>query len=381
MNTFIVNEIPITTLPSGDTLSIRQYTMKSDVPGPTVYIQSSVHGAELQGNPVICEIMNYLENSNFKGTVHMVPLANPIATNNKSGTYTKGRFNSNTGDNWNRNYTDIISMPKNITGLDIDSFAKEHANSPLEVIKKSFKESLYEALTRYKEYSDDYGPNANKSHFLRLQTLASSADYVLDLHTASNSTRYVYCAKYSLSKALDLAFPHYLVIPHEFGKAMDEACFMPWVYLQRAFNKIGVGLEIPIESHTIELGSEEVISFGEAKKDAAHILHYLKKRGVLDASPDITRPSIKSCSIEDYKTYFAKSGGLYDFIVSPGDHVKKGAVLAKVLNFNFKNPTSSKDFVTELYAKNDCVIINICPSASIQEGMEIIQVMENINEH
>jgi predicted deacylase len=381
MNKFITKEIPVSTLPSGDTLSIRKYTMSSNEAGPIVYIQASVHGSELQGNPVICEVLQYLENVDFKGTIHFVPLANPIATNKKQGAYTMGRVNSITGDNWNRNYTNIVKADQKKTGLDLEVFAKKHLNSPIELIKKEFKALLNTSLFNYQNNISEYGQDTNKHHFLTLQLMAASADYVLDLHTGPVATRYVYCAEYSAHKAKDLIFPHYLIIPNEFSKAMDEACFMPWVYLQQAFNKLGKGFEIPFEAYTIELGSEENISFKDAKEDAARILHFLKKRGVITGSPDVNIPKAKICELKDYKTYYANQAGLYDYIAKPGTIVKAGEVLAKILNFNIQNPITCSDFKTELVAKRDCVVINHCPSASVEKGMELFQVMENFNEN
>jgi len=377
MNKFETKEIKIQTLPSGDSLSIRKFTFTSQIPGPSVYIQASVHGAELQGNPVICELIKYFEKVEFKGTINFLPLANPLATNNKVGTWTLGRFNSVTGDNWNRNYTDIIKIDSSVSGFDIDAFAKEHLSSPPEKIKSEFKRRLFLALTTYQNTISEYGSNTNKNHFLTLQSMAADADYVLDLHTGPKAARYIYTADYEKEKALDLCFPHYLVIPNEFGTAMDEACFMPWVHLQKAFNKLGSGFEIPFEAYTVELGSEEVISFSEAKDDAARILHFLKKRGVIEASPDFKNIKASTCSLKDFKTYYAPTGALYEYIASPGDKVSKGEILAKGLNFNKNDIVSSDDFTFEVLAKEDCIVINHCPSASVQQGSELFQVMEN----
>ncbi len=378
MNKFTTKEITVATLPCGDNFSIRQLTLTSKNAGPTVFIQASVHGAELQGNPVICEVLNYLERNDFNGTIHFVPLANPLATNNKQGTGTHGRFNSVTGDNWNRNYTDIIKQDYALSGFDIDVFAKEHLSTPLETLKSAFKAKLHSALVTYQKSISEYGENTNKHHFLTLQSLAASADYVLDLHTGPCATRYIYCADYTKDKAADLIFPHYLVIPNEFGTAMDEACFMPWVYLQRAFNKLGRGFEIPFEAYTVELGDEEKISFLDAKDDAARILHFLKKRGVISASPDVKIPKAISCLLKDFKTYYAPTGALYDYIARPGDHIKAGEVLAMGLNFNNKDASISSDFRFDMLAKNDCVVINHCPSGSVRAGMELFQVMEKV---
>ena len=42
---------------SGRNMNVPIYRMKGARPGPTVYIQSSIHGAEVQGNVVIYHLI------------------------------------------------------------------------------------------------------------------------------------------------------------------------------------------------------------------------------------------------------------------------------------------------------------------------------------
>jgi hypothetical protein len=56
--------------------------------------------------------MEKLKEIELHGSITFVHLANPWAVNNKHGTYTFGRYNSVTGDNWNKNYIDIFQIYK-----------------------------------------------------------------------------------------------------------------------------------------------------------------------------------------------------------------------------------------------------------------------------
>ena len=46
---------------SGRNMNVPIYRMKGARPGPTVYIQSSIHGAEVQGNVVIYHLIQRLK--------------------------------------------------------------------------------------------------------------------------------------------------------------------------------------------------------------------------------------------------------------------------------------------------------------------------------
>ena len=68
---------------------------------------------------------------------------------------------------------------------------------------------------------------------------------------------------------------------------MDEACFMPWIHLEKAIKNLGREISLGFESYTLELGSEETLSSNEAKEDAARIIHYLNTKGMeIENPPD-----------------------------------------------------------------------------------------------
>src|SRR5690606_31905720 len=100
MNQFEKKTIPLKELPSGDQLSLTLYRITGKQPGPHVHIQASVHGAELQGNLVIMELLRQFKTTPINGSITLIPLANPQATNTKFGTLTQGRYNPITGNNW-----------------------------------------------------------------------------------------------------------------------------------------------------------------------------------------------------------------------------------------------------------------------------------------
>lgn len=371
-----INEYPIKELATGEVLNLKTYTANGGI-GPHIHIQASVHGAELQGNAVILQLMDFLNNTKLNGTMTFIPLANPYATNNKHGTYTYGRYNPVTGDNWNRNYVDIILASE----FDIDSFAKANKDLPWNELRVKFKKELedifekhFENLVTQRKLSEN-----NKLNLL-LQQLAAKSDGVLDLHTGPVATRYLYAAEYEQDIAHYLKFKHILVIPDEFGGAMDEAAFMPWVHLRDSLKKYGREIKLDIESFTLEFGSEETFSMQSASKDVESIINYLKFKGLLDGSAD--KIDSHSCLLENYKTIYSPQGGLVDYHFEPGQRFFKGDVLASFYNLKKIDPSDPiKSSRSQVLAQADGIIINRCPSSSVHQGMELFQVMTGLQEH
>lgn len=378
MNKLEVLNHPIKNLPSGDQLHVKVFRIQSEVPGPHVYIQSSVHGSEVQGNAVIYELLSYFTTNSFKGSVTLVPFCNPQANLTKIGTSTLGRFNPITGHNWNRNFVDILSIDEELTGFNLEDFVEENKKKSPQEIKINFKKRLFEAIESYQKSLFQYGPNLNNKFNLTLQKLSVSSDIVLDLHTGPVATRYLYCPEFQKESARHFRFPFTLLIPDEFDGAMDESTFTPWSRLTKALKNKDIEFENPFESYTVELGSEEKVSFSEAKEDANRILNYLKYKNVVDDFNSLSAQNQYACYLKDYKTYYSPKSGISEFCVSPGEFFQKDDTLFKTLSFSSIN--NNKDLekgVHPVKALNDGILINHCPSAITHEGMEMVQVFEN----
>jgi uncharacterized protein len=183
MNKFERKDITLKELASGDHLGLTLYRISGESPGPHVHIQASVHGAEVQGNLVIMELIRQFAKIPLHGSVTLIPLANPLATNTKVGTHTQGRYNSVSGHNWNRNYTDLSSY------LDAKTFAQQHQGSDWKKIKSAYKLAIVEACNQASTHLSKNGLSENHKLNLLLQKLAAPADIVLDLHTGPIACR------------------------------------------------------------------------------------------------------------------------------------------------------------------------------------------------
>lgn len=350
---------------SGRSMNVPVYRIKGQSSGAVVYIQSSIHGAEVQGNVVIYHLIQWLQNTPIRGEVILVPNCNPVGTNIKAGEYTLGRFDPVNGTNWNRGYycdpDQVRSFAKTVT-------SEESVHS----IKQRFKKHLEACITT--KLASPWGLGLAQQLNLRLQQLAINADYVLDLHNGPVSTRHIYIPEYAKQSAQAFNFPHCIFIPNVFSGALDEAIFCPWWTLTNILVKRdNRDIDLNVEAFTLEMGSQEVIDFKEGEIDAQSILSFLTAKGMLPESKisplDMTRIGVQ---LEHYKTLFTDWGGMVEYCAQPGARIKEGELLARVLNIDdLDNANGCK----EIYAPCDLIPILHFPSASVLSGTQLYKCL------
>lgn len=371
--------------PSGSVESITLYEFDSGKPGPEVFLQASVHGAEVQGNLVLFfltqKCSEKYQQGQFTGKIRFVPLANPRATNQKIGTATFGRFNPVSGHNWNRNYSDLAKI------IDFPKFVANNKLNDRQSISENFKKHLYQTLETQQKKDFDYGPDDNKKLNLLLQKLACSADIVLDLHTGPIACRYLYAAEYLKEKSRDLLFPFTISIPHEFAGAMDEACFMPWIKLEEECQRQNVDFQNPFEAYTVELSSEERVCSKMAQEDLARLSHFLFIRNVFGhEEKHVIKDQQWIAPLHNYKTYRSFHAGLCEFVALPGQILNKGDLIARIylwhkVSLDESGLPNVTEAVQEIHARQRCAIINHTTSAVVSEGMELYQALEDLQAH
>ncbi len=372
MNQFTKEIMSVGEMASGAKLTVPVYSFKQDdVTGPSVYIQANMHGAEVQGNAVIFQLLELLKQCQLQGNITLVPYANPVACNHKNGEYTLGRFDPITGVNWNRMYHFDQSV--------IAPFAEQHLDLCEEEIGAKFKQLLVDQIEQKLEHNI-WGLTTGQRIAYQVQRLAHQADYVLDLHTGPISSKHLYCPEYAQASAKYFNIEHTLLIPNGFDGAMDEATFCPWWSLQQAFQVLGRKVEMgqgafEKESFTVELGSQEQIDLDVAKQDALSILSYLQYKGVI--SSDKFQPEKMTryaCYLKDYKALYSPMGGMVDYLAEFGKPLPAGESLARILRMD-----NYGDGEALHYVSLDQKVIPILhfASASVNQGTELYKVISN----
>lgn len=362
-NVLIKEVLHMGEMASGAALTVPVYRLKGQGSGPGVYIQANMHGAEVQGNAVIYQLLELLQGLTLLGDITLVPYANPVGCNHKNGEYTLGRFDPITGVNWNRMY--------HFNEQQIPGFARQHQKSSQEVIEQVFRELLLGDIADKLDHNV-FGLTTGQRIAYQLQKMAHKADLVLDLHTGPISSKHLYCPEYAIDSARHFDIPHTIVIPNSFDGAMDEATFCPWWTLQQMFSELGRELDFNKESFTVELGSQEQIDLDVAYQDAMSILSYLQYKEVIAGGN--FRPQAMTryaCYLKDYKAFYSPMGGMVDYLATFGEPLAAGEPIARILRMD---NYGDGDALHYLSLDRPVIPILHFASASVNQGTELYKV-------
>jgi predicted deacylase len=316
-----------------------------------------------------------------KGDITLVPYANPYGMNLKMGEVTFGRFDPNTGDNWNRFYAPLTALDGPAL-VDVQTFVAIHAGKDFATLVPLFKQALQEALQKQLAQNNTYARKLN----LQLQQMACQADIVLDLHCDTISLPHAYAPWYALESALDLNFGHYIEVPEKFGGALDEASFMPWWHLTQAYNQLHPNLPIErpaFEAFTLELGCYESIDLTLARTQVAKILSYLTRRGVVEA-PLQPREAALSCKSDDLIQIAAPTGGMLLHTTPLGKSIAAGETLALISQMGRVPLNKPSDDIVLASShvvtfEEECIPLTHVATGSVIEGMQLMKVMRRVS--
>ncbi|GAB5095245.1 M14 family metallopeptidase [Caballeronia sp. HLA56] len=294
--------------------------------GQKIYIQSSLHADELPGMLAAWKLRRLLAafeaDGKLKGEVVIVPVPNPIGLNQILHGQLLGRFEANSGHNFNRNFHDLAALiaPRIEARLSGDSQAN------LLAVRAAMKEALDEQ-TAHTEL---------ESQRLALQKLSYDADVVLDLHCDLDAALHLYTnpdiwadveplARYLDAKASLLAL-------NSVGNPFDEIHSFCWSDLRTRF-----GERFPIPnggiSVTVELRSQHDVSHELGDKDAQGIVNYLIHRGVIDA-PQVPLPPLAypATPLAGAEPIVAPASGILVFRAQVGAFIEAGSAIADVID-------------------------------------------------
>ncbi len=357
---------------SGAKLTVPVYTFKvENNSAPNVYIQANMHGAEVQGNAVIFQLLELLQDCDLQGNITLVPYANPVACNHKNGEYTLGRFDPITGVNWNRMYHFDQSV--------IEPFITENLDAGEEEIADKFQQLLIAEIDQKLEHNI-WGITTGQRIAYQLQRLAYQADIVLDLHTGPISSKHLYCPEYAQASAEYFDIEHTILIDDDFDGAMDEATFCPWWHLQKAYyaqgRKFTMGQgAFHRESFTVELGSQEQIDLNVAMQDAFGILSYLQYQGVINNKQYQPKKMTRyACYLKDYKALYSPMAGMVEYLGEFGKPLAAGEPLARILRMD---NYGDGEALHNISLEQEVIPILHFASASVNQGTELYKVLCN----
>jgi predicted deacylase len=294
--------------------------------GQKIYIQSSLHADELPGMLVSWALRRKIAaieaSGKLRGEIVIVPVANPIGLNQHLLGQLIGRFETNTANNFNRNFYDLagLVMPRIAGRLTGD------AAQNLIAVRSTIGEALAEQVPR----------TELESQRLALQRLSYDADIVLDLHCDYEAAMHLYTnpdlwpdveplARYLDAKASLLAL-------NSVGNPFDEIHSFCWSELRARY-----GDRYPISSGsisvTVELRGQSDVSHEHAERDAQAIIEYLTHRGIIDGTPAPMPPlEFAATPLAGNEPLVAPLSGVLVFRVPTGAWLEAGQDVADIVD-------------------------------------------------
>ncbi len=372
-----ISTVPLRHMTSGDRLCLQLYKFSGARKGKKVYIQSNLHGAEIAGNAVIHQLIEFLlavNDTDLSGEIWLVPVCNPTGTNERSHIFSSGRYCVYEGKDWNRIFWDYEKEAD-----DLLDFAKSQINLDIAAIKKNYQDKIREKLNKLSEkINSPSGVPYTERFRYKLQSLTLDADYLIDLHTATNQgINYLDYFKNREDSAKYFLLNTGILLDTYDGDAFDEAFIKPWLALENHFHQLGREIRFDVEAWTLELGTGMQINPSSVANGILGVKNYLVKKGVLripgfPVDEEIYhRMTFKSRS--QVKKYYAPIGGMIQDRVDLGNSVKAGERLYQILSFNKECQLPT---VIDVCAELDGLVYDISSNQAVNEGEYVLGIAQ-----
>ena len=315
--------LPVSSMGNERSLTIIRYGSGSI--GKKAYLQAGLHADEAPGYLVMHHLINLLDTADaagkIPGEILLVPVANPIGAGQWRDEVLRGRFDYFDNTNFNRKH------------LDITEKVSEKIQDTLSDSPDQNKAIIRQAMTDILDGLSPLDESAQLKHLLL--SLSFDADIVLDLHCDYQAVTHVYMGSPLWPEASDLSAQMgseaTLLAKVSGDNPYDEACSRIWWELAETFPAFPIPLACM--AATVELRGISDVSHALASRDAKNIFLFLQRRGLLPGKaaklPPLTNPATPLRGVAHIK---ATAPGVVVYFKKPGDKIKKGDVIAEIVN-------------------------------------------------
>lgn len=293
---------------------------------PKAYIQAALHADEIPGLLVAQHLLRGLEQAHHDGRILgeivVVPVANPIGLNQHLNGRLLGRFDFASTGNFNRDFPDL-------TALALDRVRGRLTMDPTANVAliRSALQAVLAAQNPVRETT------ALKQ---KLLSLAIDADFVFDLHCDSEALLHLYASQSQRAEAAalgaELGAAAILLEEEPGGRPFDQACAGPWRHLRDALAEEGP-TPLACFATTVELRGQADVNDRQAAADAAALLRFLQRRGVLAGDPGpLPEPCCEPTPLDAVDVLVAPVAGVLVYGKGLGEQVRAGAIVAELVD-------------------------------------------------
>lgn len=291
------------------------YHFGQDGSGPHVYLQAGLHADELPGVLLLHRLRRELavleQGGRVAGRITLVPMCNPLGMAQHWQGQHHGRFETGSGENFNRHYPDLSERAAQL--------CREGRLAPRAALRQALAEL----------------PQCTALDGLRrvLTDMALQADMVLDVHCDSEAVLHLYGNHRHAAEAAVLAgfmqAGATLLCDEAGGMSFDDAVVQNWLRLER---QLAQPLPVPFAA-TLELRGVADVDDRLAARDGDSLLAWLTAQGVLTGEPlPAPQPPNPPTPLEGVACIVAPHGGVLVYQVPYGQWLRAGTLVAYVLD-------------------------------------------------
>jgi uncharacterized protein len=352
-------------------LSLQIYKFQGDRPGKKAYIQANLHGAEIVGNAVIHQLIEYLttlDANQLQGEIWLVPVCNPMGVNQRSHFFSTGRFNSYDGKNWNRIFWEYEQQ-----ATDLTQFAQSQLNKSVAEIRRNYLALIRQAwATELDRISLPRSVPLSRQYRYQLQSLCLDADYVIDIHSSSNQAiNYTFGFRERIESVKYLLLEYGILMDQYDGDAFDEAFLKPWLALEEELATLGQKIQFDLEAWTLELGEGMVMKPDSVAKGFKGIKNYLTYKQMLPGVVNSIETTL--VSKQNINSYYAPTGGMIQSRLPLATKVKFGEQIYQLLSFN-KQGASPK--IISVHAETSGIVFDISTNQCVNQGEYVMDILD-----
>lgn len=293
--------------------------------GPVATIQAALHADEVPALLVAQALRDRLaaleSAGQLQGRVRLIPVANPVGLAQQVLGSDQGRFDLRDGLNFNRGYADVTEAAAALLAGRLGANAAANA--------AEVRAALSQAAAAL--------PAATAAQDLKRQLLglAVDSDIVLDLHCDHEAAMHLYASTPHAATAAEfgalLGARAVLLADVSGDSPFDEACSRPWPALQQKFP--AHPLTAGCFSATVELRGQADTDHALAAQDAAAIVEFLRRRGIVGGAPAPLPPALcEPTLLASSEPVMAPRAGVVVFHVRPGETVSAGQAVADIVD-------------------------------------------------
>jgi len=322
--TFDLHRTALTGDTPGATTELYWYTAGPADAATRIHLQAALHADEQPGTMALHHLLPMLRAADAGGQLKahftVFPSVNPLGLGNFALRHHIGRYDIETGVNYNRRWPDLYPQIA-------DAVADKLTDDP--------RANIAAIRAAVAAWIDSQRPATAIQH-LRLLVLKSAvtADIVLDLHCDDDSLKHIFTSPELMPGLQDLAdwmgVAATLTAEDSGGGSFDEV--LPTLYRKARLAHPGRPIPLGAETATLEYRGRADSFDSIGRQDADGLFGFFAGRGLVAADPGARpAPAPAPTPFEATEVLRVDAPGLLAYRVELGDRVSKGQPIADLI--------------------------------------------------